>query len=469
MTRWMLAALLLLAATPAAAALSLTPCNITGLSKAARCGALDVPENPHQPNGRHLSISVLVVPALAPQALRDPIVVLMGGPGEDAIGSAVDYAEQFAPLRSERDLLLVDQRGTGRSGPLHCDLYSPTDPAASLHDVFPVAAVESCAQKLSRHADLTQYTYIHFANDLEQVRLALGYGPLNLFAGSYGTRAAQVFIRAHPNSVRTVYLSSVVPIDVAIPGPFPATSQAALTQTFDACLADPDCRAAFPNLRQEFATVAGRLESGEARVSVPGSAAAAILNRGRVAEWFRSRLYRPASSVSLPWMIHQAYTGNWQPIADGILSGARQVDTDLSLGLLFSITCNDDVPFVRESGSDAEYPATFLGNYRLRQQQAACRAWPRVPVPEGYRTPIQTSVPAIFASGDADGGTPLWFMEHASQGFSNHVLVIQRGQGHTQWSDCVGKMYQQLVRSGSTDGLQRSGCEPIPRPPFQTH
>jgi pimeloyl-ACP methyl ester carboxylesterase len=143
MTRWMLAALLLPAATPAAAALSLTPCTITGLSQAARCGALDVPENPHQPNGRHLSISVVVVPALAPQALRDPIVVLMGGPGEDAIGSAADSAEQFAPLRGERDLLLVDQPGTGRSGPLHCDLYSPTDPAASLRDVFPVAAVES--------------------------------------------------------------------------------------------------------------------------------------------------------------------------------------------------------------------------------------------------------------------------------------------------------------------------------------
>jgi pimeloyl-ACP methyl ester carboxylesterase len=457
------------AAAPAAAALSLTACNIPDLSQSARCGALDVPENPRQPNRRHLSINVAVVPALAPQALPDPIVVLMGGPGEEAIGSAAYYAKQFAPLLGERDLLLVDQRGTGRSGRLHCDLYSPTDPAASLRDVFPVATVESCARQLSRHADLTQYTYMHFASDLEQIRLALGYGPLNLFAGSYGTRAAQVFIRAHPNSVRTVYLSSVVPIDVAIPGPFPAVSQAALTQTLDACLADSDCKAAFPNLRQEFAAVARRLESSEARVTVPGSTATRVLNRGRVAEWFRSRLYRPSSAVSLPWMIHQAYTGNWQPIADGILSGAKQADADLSLGLFFSITCNDDVAFVRESGAGAEFPATFLGNYRLRQQQAACRVWPKVAVPEGYRTPIQTSVPTIFASGDADGGTPLWYMEHASQGFSNHVAVIQRGQGHTEWSDCVGKLYERLIRSGSTDGLPREGCEPTPRPPFQTH
>src|SRR6202043_1710983 len=130
-------------------------------------------------------------------------------------------------LRKDHDLLLVDQRGTGRSNPLHCDLYSPTDRGASLHDVFPFSAVKRCEQQLSLRADLTQYTYAHFANDLEQVRRALGYGGLNLFAGSYGTRAAQIFMRAFPNSVRTAYLGSVVPIDVATPGEFTTTSQAA--------------------------------------------------------------------------------------------------------------------------------------------------------------------------------------------------------------------------------------------------
>jgi pimeloyl-ACP methyl ester carboxylesterase len=449
-----------------AASLSLSACNITGLAAPARCGTLDVPENPQRPEGRHLSIAVAVIPATAAAVHPDPIVVLMGGPGEDTIVAAADLAEQFAGLRTDRDLLLVDQRGTGRSGALHCDLYSPENPAASLRDLFPVEAVKRCERQLSQRADLTQYTYTHFANDLEQVRRALGYGPLNLFAGSYGTRAAQVFMRAFPDSVRTAYLGSVVPIDVAIPGPFVATSQVALEKTLNECLADSDCKAAFPNLRAEFRQMVLRLDSNQARVTIPGSAEPAVLDRGRVAEWFRSKLYRPRSAADLPWLIHRASLGDWGPIAAGILEGARGLDVALSFGLLFSIACSDDVPFVRE---EDVAKATFLGDYRLRQQQAACRVWPKVAVPQAYRIPIKSKVPTMFVSGDADGGTPLWFMEHASKGFSEHVTLLERGQGHTEWNDCVGKLYEQFVRSGSARELPASQCKPVARPSFKTH
>src|SRR4030088_2701844 len=127
--------ILLSCAVGHAASLSLTPRNITGLAEPARCGALDVPENPQRPNGRHLSISVVVIPATAAPVRPDPIAVLMGGPGEDVIGGAADLAAQFAGLRKDHDLFLVAQRGTGRSGALHCDLYSPENPAASLRDL----------------------------------------------------------------------------------------------------------------------------------------------------------------------------------------------------------------------------------------------------------------------------------------------------------------------------------------------
>jgi pimeloyl-ACP methyl ester carboxylesterase len=449
-----------------AAALSLTPCNITGLAEPARCGALDVPENPQRPNGRHLSISVVVIPATGAPVRPDPIAFLMGGPGEDVISDASDLAAQFTALRQEHDLLLVDQRGTGRSGALHCDLYSPSNPAASLRDLFPVDAVKRCEQQLSQRADLTQYTYTHFANDLEQVRLALGYGPLNLSAGSYGTRAAQVFMRIFPNSVRTAYLGSVVPIDVALPGPFAATLQGELEKMLAACLADPDCKAAFPNLRAEFREMVHRLDSGQARVKLPGGTDTTVLDRGRVAEWFRSKLYRPRSASILPWLIHRAALGDWDPIAAGILEDARATDLALSLGLFFSITCSDDVVFAR----DEDVPkATFLGDYRLREQRAACGVWPKVAVPDGYRTAVRSKVPTMFVSGDEDGGTPLWYMEHASKGFSERITLTERGQGHTEWNECVGKVYEQFVRSGSVHELQASQCEPVPRPPFKTH
>jgi pimeloyl-ACP methyl ester carboxylesterase len=448
-------------------AIELSSCILPGVLQPARCGMLEVPENPNRPAGRRLPIGVAVIPATGGQPRPDPIAVLMGGPGEDAIGAAEIYARQFAPLRQDHDILLVDQRGTGRSGALHCDLFSTERPAASLRDLFPLTPVERCERRLRLQADLTQYTYDRFANDLEQVRRALGYGPLNLFAGSYGTRAAQVYLRLYPQSVRTVYMGSVVPIDVATPLPFAKTEQTALEKMFDACAADSACNSAFPRLRDESRQISARLSSGSVRVTVQGHSGTVALHRGRVAEWFRAKLYRPQSSATLPWMIHQAYLGDWSPISEGILSDARA--NDLSFGLFFSITCSEDVPFIREDDVAAETQDTFLGDYRLRQQQAACRHWPKASLPKGYREPLRSSVPTVFASGDTDGGTPLWFMQHAAQGFSHRLEIVLHGQGHTEWNDCIAQIYQRVVVSGSVDGGSSSTCPPVPGPPFNTH
>ncbi len=446
--------------------LVLTPCRFADLTRAARCGTLGVPENPDKPRGRRLAISVAVIPATHAQALADPIVVLQGGPGEDTISSAAYYAERFAPLLADRDLLLVDQRGTGKSGAQPCALYSAGDPARSLRDVFPVAAVKRCAKRLAARADLTQYTFDRFANDLEQVRRQLGYGALNLYAGSYGTRAAQVYIRSFPASVRTAYLGSAVPMDAAGPLAFAKTAQAALELLLSSCAADAGCRAAFPKLREEFRAIVLKLDSGAARVSIPGRAATATLDRGRVAEWMRSKLYRPKSATMLPWMIHRAYAGDWTPLVKDLLADARDADSDFSFGLFFSITCSEDVAFIREQDIAPETQGTFLGDYRVRQQQAACQEWPTRTLPKNYRSPVTSAVPTLFVSGDADGGTPLWFADRVAAGFSNRVQVIVKGQGHTEWSGCLAQLYQQLVRSGAVRGLNPS-CPDVPRPPFK--
>jgi pimeloyl-ACP methyl ester carboxylesterase len=447
-------------------AIRLSSCRLSGVPEPARCGVLEVPENPNRPAVRQLRISVAVIPAIGAHPRPDPIAVLMGGPGENAIGSAEIYARKFARLRQDRDILLVDQRGTGRSAALDCELFSPERPEASLRDRFPLTAVERCERRLSVQADLTQYTSDRFVNDLEQVRRALGYGPLNLFAGSYGTRAAQVYLRMYPESVRTVYMGSIVPIDVAIPLPFAKTEQAALDNMFDACAADSACNSAFPHLRDEFGQISARLLSESVRVTLKGHSGTVPLYRGRVAEWFRAKLYRPQSSATLPWMIHRAYLGDWSPISEGILSDAGD-DSDSSFGLFFSITCNEDIPFIREDEVAGETKSTFLGDYRVREQQAACRLWPNASLPKGYREPVRSSVPTLFASGDSDGGTPLWFMEHAAQGFSHRLEVVLRGQGHTEWNDCIAKIYQKVVISGSVGGGGTSTCPLIPRPPFR--
>jgi pimeloyl-ACP methyl ester carboxylesterase len=454
-------------ATPASH-VELAPCKLPELDTPARCGELRLPENPELPQGRQLRIAFAVVPATGARALPDPIVPLMGGPGEDTLSAAGVMAERFHGLRDERDLLLVDQRGTGQSSALRCHLHDPGNAAQNLHHLMPPAAVQACGRELARNADLTQYTYLHFARDLEAVRIALGYGPLNLSAGSYGTRAAQVYLRAYPDSVRTAYMGSVVPIDVVTPLTMAKASQALFESTLDSCAAESGCRAAFPRLRDEFDQTLERLDAGSVQVAVPGSTTVAPVGRGRYVEWLRSRLYRPGTAAQVPWLIHQAHAGNWSPVVDGIFAQAREIDAAYGFGLFYSITCAEDIAFMREGDIEASSGNTFLGDYRVRQQQAACEHWPKATLPKGYRDPIHSPVPTMFVSGDLDAASPLWFTGRVAPGFANRVEIVARGQGHTEWSDCIGALYEGFVRSGSAQGIDPSACPAVPRPPFRT-
>ncbi|MGH8236771.1 MAG: alpha/beta fold hydrolase [Steroidobacteraceae bacterium] len=454
---WLLLLAITLQCTGSAqAAGNLAPCKLPGVPRAAKCGVVEVPENWDKPTGRKLSIAVAVLPAEVPGAHHDPIVPLGGGPGEAAISSAEYYIGQWGPLLREHDLLMIDQRGTGKSGALRCPLFDPKNPAVSLRDVYPVARVERCAQELSSRTDLTQYTYTNFARDLEHVRRTLGYGQFNFSAGSYGTRAAQFYLRAYPQNVRTVYLGSVVPMDVISSLTVAKSAEGARNRMFDACAADAACNAAFPDLRKEFSEVGQQLEAGKAPIA-----------RGRAAEWFRSKTYRPYSSTDLPWIIHRAHAGDWSQIANSIQSGAEGVDAEASFGLFFAITCNDDIAFIREEDIERETRGTFLGDYRVRQQQAACRYWPKVSPPTD-RTPPKSSVPALFVSGANDAASPLWFTQRVAPNFSERAEVVVVGHGHTEWNDCIARLYEQFVRDGSVRNVRGKTCDAVPRPPFKT-
>lgn len=157
----------------------------------------------------------------------------------------------------------------------------------------------------------------------------------------------------------------------------------------------------------------------------------------------------------------------WSPFIEGILAQARELDSAYALGLWLSITCSEDVAFLREEDIGPATVGTYLGNYRVREQQAACRHWPQAKLPAGYREPVRSEIPTMFVSGDMDAATPLWFTAHAARGFSNRLEVVAGGQGHTELNDCVDRLYQQFVRTGNTSGIDPA-CPVLPRPPFRT-
>jgi hypothetical protein len=237
----------------------------------------------------------------------------------------------------------------------------------------------------------------------------------------------------------------------------------------EACAADSACNEAFPRLRDEFREFSARLPSGSIGVALNVVNHTVRLYPGRVAEWFRAKLYRPRSSAMLPWMIHRAFLGDWSPIAEAIVADAGVSDSDFSFGLFFAIPCNEDVAFIRDEDIAPQTRGTFLGDYRVRQQRAACKYWPKTSLPLNYRERVHSSVPTVFASGDADGATPLWYMERVGEGFSNHLEVVLRGQGHTEWNDCIARIYERLVVTGLVERQKKTSCGPVPRPPFKTN
>jgi pimeloyl-ACP methyl ester carboxylesterase len=468
---WLLAALLPVGISPAATATPapaspLSQCTIPDFHRPARCGTIDVPADARRPKGRRIPLYVVVVPATGTLATQpDPILFLSGGPGQAATDSVADIGESLASYNHDHDLVFIDQRGTGRSAPLNCALFSPEHPEANLREFLPPDAVDRCAKAVQAQVDVSQFSFRHFADDLEAVRTALGYGPVNLYGLSYGTRAAQHYMRAYPKSVRTAYLGSLVPIDIATPLPFARAAQSALDRTLEACAAEAVCAKAYPDLEQEFSAVMARLDAGVS-VVVPGSDVKAPLSRGRVAEYLRYLLYQTDSAADLPWMIHRAYLGDWSSLVDGILEHARNFDEGFSSGLFLTLTCSEDVAFLKERDIAPETDGTFLGDYRVRNQQAACARWPTYRLPPRHRRAFRSDVPTLIVSGDLDPATPLAFTTHAAPGFSRRAEIILHGQGHSGWSDCADRAYTELVRSGSEKKIDTI-CPSTPRPPFK--
>ena len=179
-------------------ALTLEPCTIQGVLGQVSCGVYEVHEDRAAMSGRKIGINIVVLHATGPASSNDPFVFIPGGPGESATGLAPYLAQAYAGIREDRDILLVDQRGTGGSHPLNCELFGPPgEPQNYLGRFFPIEDVETCRAQLEPNADLELYTTPLAMDDLDDVRAALGYEKLNLFGGSYGTRAVQVYLRRH--------------------------------------------------------------------------------------------------------------------------------------------------------------------------------------------------------------------------------------------------------------------------------
>ena len=454
---------------------ALAPCKIEGAPGEVKCGTHSVRENRDAPRGgrvRFLGLSVIVLEALDADKLPDPLFMLAGGPGDAPSFNAAFFSRVFHDIRRRRDIVLVDLRGTGKSSPLFCpELGKPGPDGIFDADLLSVPAVRACKARLEQTRDLTQYTTEIAVDDLEEVRQALGYGPINLYGTSYGTVVAQVYMRRYPSSLRAVSMKGIVPPSMAAPESHAPAGEAAWRSLVDRCGKDAACHEAYPLVDVEFRELLKRLEKNPV-MTLPASeqrpAAKIVVSRGLFAEAFRNVLYTPEGLAQAPKLIHQLVNGDDRGVTETALSGRTLLGGErLAAGFFLSVTCTESEPYVSKN-ADAMAAGTFGGNYRLEQQRAACKEWTRGTVSSAHRQPTTSAIPTLLLSGEFDPVTPPAGADEVVRNLSKGRHVVIRNNGHPigNAEQCIGRMIGQFLDRGSVDGLDQRCAADNPAPPF---
>jgi pimeloyl-ACP methyl ester carboxylesterase len=476
--RWIaaavLGALLYPQPLPAKTLIPLEPCRISDIdgltSTEARCGKLSVPEDPAAPHGRRIELAVAIVPAVATKSKPDPLFLIAGGPGQGSIEGYAPLLPAFAGIHRERDLVLVDQRGTGGSNRLDCDM-----PEDSLEggEYEPAALKSLAVECLARLKSRPQfYTTSIAVRDLDAVRAALGYARINLFGGSYGTRVAQHYARRYPEHTRAVVLDGVVPPTLAIVPRIALESQRALDSVFARCAVDAACNGRFPALPAQFAELDATLRKGPVAVTladpVTGAARRIQVTRSHLVTMARMLVYSPWTASLIPLLVHEAATnGNYAPLAAQAEMAGEDLEKMIAMGMHNSVVCAEDVPRFAGAVDRKSLEATAMGPLMLDGMEALCEAWPRGPVDPDFAQPLDSAVPALLLSGEFDPATPASYGVLAARGFRNALHLVMPGQGHGQeQSPCVQKLLRDFIEAGTAKGLDTACVAAIRPAPF---
>ncbi|MCI0396537.1 MAG: alpha/beta hydrolase [Chloroflexi bacterium] len=446
-------------------AVALEPCRLPA-GVAARCGTLTVFENREAASGRTIDLRIAVIPATGSLPEAAPLFLLAGGPGQAASEAFPPLLELFTAINKERDLVLVDQRGTGQSNPLACENFTDASLTRPLSDEERVALTRQCLASLD--ADLTRYTTDVAMADLDDVRAALGYEQINLYGGSYGTRAALTYLRLYPERVRTVVLDAVVGPELVLFLQAPRDGQRALEMLFARCAADPACNEQFPDVEMEFQALLARLETPlEFAVAHPlsGEQLEVILTRDLFAQVIFNLLYSTDLTSLLPLLIHQAHqSGDFGPlVAQGLLLAG---ETGLYHGMLYSVTCAEDAPFIALEEAKA-FQAGTIFPLMAEPFVQSCAEWPHGQAPAALHQPVVSSVPTLLLSGEADPITPPVYAAQVAESLPNSLHLVVPGYGHVVISvGCLPRLAADFIAQGTVEGLDATCLERLQPPPF---
>ncbi|MGI9222422.1 MAG: alpha/beta hydrolase [Woeseiaceae bacterium] len=441
MIRAVLLGFLLLAGTATAqsgpaATLELTDCRISAgpgsPGIAARCGNFVRPLDPGDESLGSIELKVAVIPALTLEPAGDPFVPVAGGPGQSTIAFYAGWAKAFERIRQKRDIVLLDQRGTGESAAMVCDIDDDVVDG-KYSDEETRRLTEQCLQLLPH--DPRFFTTSVAVRDLEALRVALGYSAFNIYGISYGSRVAQHFARRYPEVTRSVIIDGVVPPQLPL-GPDIATeSQIAVDHVFDRCVESAACNERFPNIAEDFALIRGALAEESVTVEyqhpVTGKRTIADFGEDHLAAAVRLLLYSPRTVALLPLVISEAADGNFVPLAAQFDMVVSSLAESLNIGMHNAVMCTEDAPFIDWDSLDNDaINASYMGPLQLDSIRSMCAVWPQGVLDDDLREPLATDKPILLLSGSADPITPPRFADMAAVDMSNSWHLVGDDQGH---------------------------------------
>jgi len=409
------------------------PCRVPGVRHEAICGTVSRPLDGTKPEGTHIDVHYVVIGAMARNKSPDPVFFFAGGPGQSAISLAGQVMPLFSRLSNRRDIVFVDQRGTGWSAPLMCEDDAQQPLAQRLDVESLVRRMARCREQLAKlpWGDLRQFGTTQAMGDVDAVRQALGAQQVNLVGVSYGTRAALEYQRLFPRAVRRMVLDGVAPPDMVLPLSFAIDNQAALDAWLDACEHDDACRARRPQLRARWnALLASLPRTLDVVDPVSGEPERITLTRDALASLLRTPLYAPSYAQALPFAMAEAASGRFTPLLGlaSALSAPRAMQP--AEGMHFSVVCAEDVPLMERQGASAN-PAAFADLF-AQQYRRVCADWPRASVSQGFYEIGRSAAPVLLFSGGLDPATPPRHGErvaHALGEKARHVVVPNAGHG----------------------------------------
>ena len=462
---------LLSASLAQAAPPGLQDCRLRGVETPAWCGTLKRPLAADAPAGPTIELHFAVLPALSRQRKPDPLFFFAGGPGQSAIDLAGPVSQLLARFSNRRDLVLIDQRGTGRSAALSCeDDDAPTRPLrAMLDDALVLRELARCRERLQAlpHGDLRRYTTVDAVQDAEAVRRALGVAQVNLVGVSYGTRVALDYLRQAPQAVRRVVLDGVAPPDMALPSSFARDAQAAFDALLAWCEGDAACGRRHPRLRAHWQALQAALPREATLVQpVTGRPERITLRHETLAGLARAPLYTPLLASALPQAIDEAAAGRWEPLLGlaSALDGPRH--GRIAQGEHFAVICSEDMPRVATEPPPQGDFASLAERYR-----SACAGWPRATLPAAFYRIGPAAAPVLLLSGAIDPVTPPRHAERVAAQLgtrARHVVVPAAGHGQLALP-CVRELVHRFVDTEDEAAALAvdAGCvKQRPRPPL---